>query len=75
MSGAEMVRFAEDRPVFVVWSGGTTFNVYGLDDRLGIESAIREVDVFNVPDAKGRPVDRDTAEEHITDYLERINDE
>ena len=70
-----MVRFAEDRSVFAVWSGGTTFNVYGIENRLGVESAIREVDVFNVSDEKGRPVDRDTAEEHITDYLERINDE
>jgi len=70
VSNAEMVRYADDQPVFVVWSGGTTFNVYTTGP--GGETPINEVDVFMVSDHKGRPVDRDTAEEHISDYLERI---
>lgn len=63
--GARLVKF--DGPLAVVWSGGTTFNVYSVlhpDD-------IHEVDVFTVTDSKGRAVGREAAEKHAEEYLNR----
>lgn len=69
LDGAKAVKVDDNIPMItgVVWYGGTTFNVFsgtGTDE-------LQEVDVFNVSDENGRPVDRDTAVEHMEDYLER----
>lgn len=70
LDGAKAVTVDDSNAVhyglIVVWHGGTTFNVYtgtGMDE-------LQEVDVFNVSDENGRPVDRNTVE-HMEDYLER----
>jgi len=69
LNQAEMVRYADSAPIFVVWSGGTTYNVYSeYDDRL---SAIHEVDVFSACDDEGKPYPREDAEVLIQGYLER----
>jgi hypothetical protein len=67
---AEMVRHSDELALFVVWRGGTTFNIYttGPDG----EPPIHEVDVFSVCDDNGEPVPRDTAEEHMLEYIERL---
>lgn len=71
--GAEYVEFVEHAPVFVVWNGGTTFNVYTLDPARG--PPIHNVDVFSYSDAEGKPPDRETAKQAISDHLERVEDD
>ena len=66
VDGARLVQFHEHRDVFVAWHGGTTFNVYSLE---GEEP--HEIDVFNVSDDYGEPVDRETAKRHATERLNR----
>lgn len=73
LDGAHAVVFADHQPVFVVWSGGTTYNVYSLNVNGG--TPVHETDVFSVSDEKGRPLDRDGAVEHMNDYIERIERE
>ncbi len=67
---AELVRHSEVLPLFVVWRGGITFNVYTTGP--SGEPPIKEVDVFSVLDADGNPVSRDKAERKIIEYLERV---
>lgn len=66
IDGARLVEFHPSHAVFVAWHGGTTFNVY-----TAVNGNVREVDVFNVSDEKGRPVDYETAKEHAEEYHER----
>lgn len=65
--GAHLVMFARDRSECVVWYGGTQFAVYLID----VDETAHEIDVFNVSDDEGRPVDRETAEKHARDWLDR----
>lgn len=64
--GARAVEFSDDGRTAVVWHGGISFNVYAVGRR---HSALTEFDVFSVSDEVGEPVDRETAVEHMTDWL------
>ncbi len=66
--GARYVKWADHSPYFVVWSGGTTFNVYHSH----IEG-VEEVDVFTVSDAKGRPLDAEEARERVQEHLAEMD--
>jgi hypothetical protein len=69
LDGAHAVVFSDSLPVFVVWSGGTTFNVYSTGP--ADEPPVREVDVFTVSDGEGGPLSREEAVQHMNDYAER----
>lgn len=64
--GARAVEFSDDGRTVVSWRGGTTYNVYAVGSR---SDALTEVDVFSLSDEVGEPVDRETAVEHMTDWL------
>lgn len=67
--GSCAIRFSDDGLVCVVWSGGTTYNVYTLAHDGG--GPVHEVDVFSVSDKRGRPLERSDAINHMDDYLDR----
>lgn len=56
----------DETTVIIAWHGGTTFNVYNVYD-----GDINEIDVFSLSDDKGRPVDYNTAVEHMEEYMEK----
>lgn len=68
LDGAKAVvadELGDETTVIIAWHGGTTFNVYTVYD-----GNISEIYAFNVSDDKGRPVDYDTAVEHMEEQLE-----
>lgn len=71
LDGAEVVKFHPDRPLFVAWHGGVTFNVYAYDPHG--DTPVREVDVFSNSDGEGRPLAREAAKEAVADRLERVD--
>jgi hypothetical protein len=72
LDGAKLVRTTDSpHPLIAVWHGGTTVNIYTTDP-----NGWHETTCFNLSDEKGRPVDRDTMDEHISDWFDReLNDD
>jgi len=69
LENAEMIRISRSLPLFVLWEGGTSFNVYSTNPNY--EETIHEVDVFHVSNDNGMPVSRDEADKLMQDYLQR----
>ncbi len=73
IDGAHAVVFHEYGfvPLFCVWSGGTTYNIYAQDP----DGSIHEVYVFSVSDDEGRPLDREAAVDRMNEWSERSYEE
>ena len=71
LDGARAVEFDESGAKFVVWHGGTTFNVYHTTHDAGF---VRELTMFSVSDDEGYALDDEAARDRIDEYLDRDGD-
>lgn len=68
LDGARLVKVDTILRQLVVWHGGVTINVYGVE-------TLNPITCFSLSDDKGRARPREDVEQHIEEYFEREREE